>query len=102
MRAPLLDVELAAETLRECGEEASTVDLRRPDLEVRASRTAERPRAEQRAAKVGGGAAAAGDDAARREAEWPMGTVEHAGLMKRDVGTVRALHVELVARRPVE
>ena len=72
VRAPFLDMQLAAETLRECGEEARSIGLRGPDLEVRVFRPAEGARAEQCAAKVGGGAAAPGDDATRREAERPV------------------------------
>jgi len=46
VRAPLLNMKLAAEACHECGEEARAVGFRRPDLEVRSSRPAEGPRAE--------------------------------------------------------
>ena len=72
VRAPLLDVELTAETGDECREEVRPAGFRGPDLEVRSSRPAERPGAEQRAAEVGGGAAAPSNDPARRTAERPV------------------------------
>src|SRR6185312_5273499 len=95
--APFLDVELAAEASRQCGEEARAISFSRPDLEVRSPRPAERPGAEQRAAEVGGGAATPGDDPAGRTAERAMGTVEYPGPVQGRVSVVRALHVQLVA-----
>ena len=69
---------------------------------MRVSRPAERPGAEQRASEVGRGAAAPGHDAGRGPTERPVGAVEHAGPVQGRVGVLRALHVELVAGRPVE
>ena len=69
VRAPLLDVQLAAEARCDPGEEMRPVGLGSADLELRAPRPAERSRAEQCAAEVRGGTATPGDDAVWRPAE---------------------------------
>src|SRR5581483_5526571 len=84
------------------GEEASPVGFGRPDLEVRASRPAQRPRAKECTAQIRSGAATPRDDALLREPERPVRPVEHAGVEERRVRVFGALHVKLVARRPVE
>ena len=95
-------MKLAAEAGGQRGEEAGTVGFGCPDLEVQVPRAAERSRAEQRAPEVGGCAAAPGDDTAGRAAERPVRAVEHAREVQLRVGVLRALHMQLVAGRPVE
>ena len=75
---------------------------RRPDLEVRRARPAERARAEEGTTKVGRPAAGARDDAARGPVEGPLLAREHAGF-REDLDRVRrAGDQELRASRVVE
>ena len=76
--------------------------VRRSHLEVRRPRARQRAAAEECAAEVGAAAARAGDDAARRAVEREMVVVEDAGLGEHAERALRALDVELVARRAIE
>ena len=88
-----------------CGDlrqDARAVDSARAQLELGGPRPGERAAAEQGAAQVGAAAARAADDALRRALEGRPPRRQHARLAEHLRGRRVDLHVQLVARRPVE
>jgi hypothetical protein len=98
----LVDAEREAVDLRELGEEAGSVDVRCPKLEVRVAWPAHGSRHEERASQVRGATADTDDDAPRRAVERGQVGVEDAGLVERLERAGVLLEVNLVPRRLLE